>query len=279
MKKTIFICLACIVFLTAIVKNSYSAVISDDGGGSGVNNTVQIQYNEIISIILSWIGGISNNLNQNTNQLDQINPSLAPIPDSSSVPIVSITKPIPHGPEINQSFMALKDLYKYVGEKVKVPPCVLEAISLNEYSTVFTYTPEQIKKYSKRGETIPNCPWKECSDKGHMQITVGVDDRGDTNCSRCAAGYCPNSWSDKKQGQAVLKYEGGNNLPEPCNLLDSTYAAAQKLKNDSNTAESNINWSRETILEVGYRYSGNKIRYPHLGNRTYGEYLAHRCEL
>jgi len=169
---------------------------------------------------------------------------------------------------------------EYVGDKVGVPTCIIEGVSYIEYPTVYKYSPEQINQYSQPSQVIPNCPWNYCSAAGHMQMTMGVDERGDTKCTRCGHGYCPDAWKDNNQGQAVLKYEGGNYTPNVCNLRDSTFAAAQKLKNDSGTTPGDMNWSIAKMIKVGGNYYGSSTeRHERLGNRTYGEYLAYNCNL
>lgn len=201
--------------------------------------------------------------------------SATPTPKPNSSPIPTQT---PGGLEINQSFTALHDLYDYVGKKVGVPTCIIEGVSYIEYPTVYTYSPGQISQYSRPGQIIPNCPWNLCSAAGHMQMTIGVDERGDTKCTRCGAGYCPNAWGT--HGKAVQQYEGVSYTPNVCNLKDSTFGAAKKMKHDSETAAEDLNWSYKTMLYVGYRYYGSStLRYERLGNRTYGEYLAYNCGL
>lgn len=205
-------------------------------------------------------------------------------------PTPSAPQQTPEGTPINQTYANLSDFKDYVGEKTGVPLCVLEAISYIEYPTVWDYTPEQFNNYIQPGAVIPNCPLNLCSASGHMQMTTGIDDRGDTTCGRCGAGYCPNAWAS--YGNAVNQYDSATHTPNVCNLRDSEFAAAKKLKTDSGTDFSNRNnWQEEAYMRAGTRYygscsSGHSYDFNTRGfpqevptSLTYCEFLQFVCSL
>ncbi|MCA9371988.1 hypothetical protein KC726_03760 [Candidatus Woesebacteria bacterium] len=187
------------------------------------------------------------------------------------------------GNSISITPSALIDLYRYVGNKVGVPACVLEAVSYIEWPTAFNYTPEEVQLYSQPGQRIPNCAPNTCSASGHMQMTTGIDPYGSASCSQCCwqgscLSSCPNAWGS--YGNAIQQYENISHMPDVCNLTDSTYAAAQKLKNDSNTSPGDLNWSEEAMHRAGERYYGNcTVTYSRLGDRTYCGFIIHQCNL
>ena len=264
---------------------------ADSNTRSGTNNTQNGTTNQgnsqsesLANSALRMVEAIIDLTNTGGTTSQPISPTPVENPFNPS-PIPSQT---PNGNTVNQSFVARKQLYDYVGIKVKVPPCVLDAISYIEYSTAYDYTAEQIAAYTKPGGRIPNCPWNSCSAAGHMQMTMGTDERGSTSCNRCCwtnsqgvtscQKSCPNAWSG--YGNAMTKYESISHTPHVCNMLDSSFAAAEKLKHDSGTAPGDINWSSQAYTSAGRSYYGNcTVRYARLGNRTYCEFVAYNCSL
>jgi len=272
-KKNLII-IASLFFLLSTITFSVFArdTSTEDGYGDKPIRQQQSSEETLKQLICLFFcnDSISTDLEKPNNSNNQQTPN-----QNNNVPTQT-----PNGLEVNQSFLALDELWEYVGNKVGVPPCLLDAVSYIEYATVNNYSPSQIQQYQQPGQVIPNCPWNYCSAAGHMQMTMGIDERGDTKCTRCGHGYCPNAWASSNQGQAVLRYEGGGYNPNVCNLRDSTFAAAQKLKNDSGTAPSDMNWSTDKMIYVGGRYYGSSTqRHERLQNRTYGEFIADNCRL
>ncbi len=214
-----------------------------------------------------------------------ISPTTQPqVTGNPSSPIISgVPSQTPEGQPIDQTFTALQTFYDYVGGQVGVPQCVIEAISYMELTSVFNYTPEQVNQYIQPGQVIPNCPWNSCSAAGHMQMTMGTDDRGSSSCNRCCwqgncLNSCPNAWAS--YGNAVNEYDGASHQAHVCNLRDSTFAAAKKLKRDSGTPAGDRNWDQNAMYEAGRRYFGEcRTPFAHLGNRTYCEFIIHQCTL
>lgn len=223
--------------------------------------------------------GIENIFNtKSADSTDQTPSQTTPTPFTTLFPVSPVPSRTPNGLEVNQGFESLTQFYDYVGKKVGVPPCVLEAVSYMEYQAVWNYTPGQIGQYIQPGQVIPNCPLNLCSAAGHMQMTTGIDDRGSPACGRCGLTSCPNAWAS--HGRAVNEYESASHLPNVCNMRDSTFGAARKLKKDSGTSDGNMNWTTENYLTAGKRYYGSGTqRFERLGNRTYGEYMAYHCGL
>lgn len=167
----------------------------------------------------------------------------------------------------------LTNLLTEIGNKVGVPEKILEAVLSIESPHTFNLSTDEISLYSIAGNSLPGCKPNLCSAIGPMQMTIGVDDYGDTSCPRCGAGYCPNAWSS--YGNAVNNYGGYNHQSNSCNIKDNIYAAASKLKNDSRASDPN-NWTQEQVYRAALSYYGScddTHRYERLGNRTYCEYV------
>lgn len=201
----------------------------------------------------------------------------------------------------------LRELFEEVGDRVKVPPRILEAVMMIERTSTFNYSPEQIREYATPGAVIPACGPNVCSATGPMQITAGIDNQGSSTCSNCCWGNftpaddlyfwckekdalgerklkslgggrytccktsCPNKWPKHKK--SVNEHGGYAHTPKVCNLRDNVYAAADKLKKDSG-AKSGKDWTQSQVYEAGYRYHGDCAKkFERLGNRTYCEYV------
>lgn len=180
-----------------------------------------------------------------------------PTPDSSSPPV---PKP---------AFASLRDIFQEVGGQIGVPPLILKAVMQIEMPSTFNLTSDQVKEYSTPGKTIPGCGPNVCSATGPMQMTIGVDNTGNSLCPNCCwkgvcrntQGGCPNAWATYGSGLA------------PCNLKDNVYGAARKLKKDSG-AMSSVDWTQEQVYQAARRYYGDcTVAYSRLGNRTYCEYV------
>jgi hypothetical protein len=189
-----------------------------------------------------------------------------PYPTSFITPQPSIISP---SQSPSQSFSSLRQIFEEVGGQVGVPPLILEAVMLIEMPSTFNFTPEQIKEYSTPGNVIPGCRPNVCAATGPMQMTIGVDDTGNSLCPKCCwkgacrdtQGGCPNAW---------VTYGSGR---DPCNLKDNVYGAARKLKSDSG-AGSSVNWTQDQVYQAARRYYGDcTVAYSRLGDRTYCEYV------
>lgn len=215
---------------------------------------------ELLKILLNF--GYDLNLSTSsspTSNYPTVYPQLSP---STSIP-----------PSYPQAPLTLTELFNEVGQKVGVPAKILEAVMSIECNSTFNLSAEEVALYSQPGNRLPFCTTNFCSATGPMQMSIGVDERGDTSCVRCGAGYCPNAWAS--YGGAVNTFGGYQHSPNPFNIRDNVYAAASKLKNDSR-ASSVTDWTQDEVFRAGERYHGScsdKYRYVHLGNRTYCEYL------
>lgn len=279
-----------IIFAQPDVMENPDRYYIDSGEGYGVNpgdNTKKPAdevFQDFLDIFIkprpttSLSNGSSNTAPSSKPQVTETNKNGTTTPEITGVPSET-----PEGKPIDQTFTALQTFYDYVGGKVGVPTCVIEAISYMEFTTVFNYSPDQVNQYIQPGQVIPNCPWNSCSAAGHMQMTMGTDDKGSPACNRCCwngncLNSCPNAWAS--YGNAVNEYDGANHQAHVCNLRDSTFAAAKKLKKDSGTAPTFRNWDQQAIYEAGRRYFGEcKTPFSHLGNRTYCEFIIHQCTL
>lgn len=202
---------------------------------------------------------------------------------------------------------SLREFFEEVGDRVKVPPRILEAVMMIETPSTFNLSSEQIKQYSTPASEIPGCGPNVCAAAGPMQITTGVDNQGSPTCSNCCwggyqlgdAGYnwckakeaqglrklkrkpdgryqccqtsCPNKWAVHKN--SVNEHGGFSHTPKVCNLRDNVYAAADKLKKDSGAA-SPTDWTKKQVYDASYKYYGDCTqKYDRLGSRTYCEYV------
>lgn len=162
---------------------------------------------------------------------------------------------------------AFADLLQRTAQNVGLPSCVLEGVAMIEGGP----------KYKEADLKQCLASVNSCSAAGPMQFTTGKGPASDPKCNKCAAGYCPNAWSQWGNG--------GN----PCNYADSLSAAARKLKNDgslqpvssgflnlvSNTNE--IAKQQGGIIKAGYNYYGSNKPIQRLGGCSYGEFLYKQC--
>lgn len=196
---------------------------------------------------------------------------------SSSNPILPETLPTAAQTEIlgpsSKSPANLNDIFNEVGQKVGVPPKILEVVMKIEMPATFNLSPQQIANYSAPNQSWPSCEPNICSATGPMQMTIGIDGDGNTLCPRCGVGFCPNAWAS--YGKAINSFGGYLHQANPCNIRDNVYGSAAKLKNDSKTTDS-LNWTQAEVYRAATRYygsCGDKYRYQRLGNRTYCEYV------
>ncbi|PIS15580.1 hypothetical protein COT62_02890 [Candidatus Roizmanbacteria bacterium CG09_land_8_20_14_0_10_41_9] len=177
---------------------------------------------------------------------------------------------------VSNATSSLSELFNEIGQKVGVPPKILEGIMMVEYPSTFDLSSEEIALYSTPGNTIPGCGPNQCSAAGPMQVTIGIDSNGSSSCSGCCGketclSSCPNAWLS--YGGAVNTYGGYSHTPNPCNLRDNIYVAAAKLKSDSG-ATSATSWTQDEVYKAGKRYYGScTATPPNLGGLTYCEYL------
>ncbi len=221
---------------------------------------------DILKIILNF-----NQPNQTTLSPTIISPTLP-----SSLP--TIFNPQINPSQNSQNYTSLQNLFNEVGEKVGVPPKILEAVLTIEMPSTFNLTSEEINRYSLPSAVIPGCGPNVCSATGPMQMTIGIDNSGSSSCSSCCnatrcLNQCPNQWN--VYGSAVNIFTSSTHQPNPCNLRDNIYAAAYKLKTDSGASDP-LDWTQEQVYRASERYYGScsdKYRYARLGNRTYCEYV------
>ena len=193
--------------------------------------------------------------------------------ESTSTPTLPTSSPSVPGPSVSGN---LAELFTEVGQKVGVPPRIIEGVMMIEDPSVFSLSQQEIAQYTTPGNTIPGCKPNQCSASGPMQMTIGTDGNGSSSCSGCCwngrcLSSCPNAWLS--YGGSVNTYGGYSYASNPCNLKDNVYAAAAKLKSDSG-ATSASSWTQEQVYKAGKSYYGNcTAAYSRLGNRTYCEYL------
>ncbi len=214
---------------------------------------------------------------------------ILPSQPTGATPIVTSGPTPPFNLPPDQSFLALNELHKYVSAKLNIPLCVLNAVSKIESGSTWKLSPGEILQYSSPGQVNPKCALGTCSEKGHLQMTTGIDELGTTRCANCCwkdnAGVrkcrdaCPSStWNSFKD--AIRSYENVTWNPNPCNLRDQAYAGAKKLKINSKTQANDVNWTQETIDIAVRSYHGNcTLIYPQFDRRTYCQQVQYLCSL
>ncbi len=230
----------------------------------------------------------TNNINQNKgieilsdlfNILENIaNSSVASSSSALVPPTPSLTPPL-ISPQYSSTSLTLIELFNEIGQKVGVPPRVLEAIMRVEDGEFFTISPSLISQYATPGNIISNCGPNKCAATGPMQMTIGVDLYDSPSCSTCTYQPCYNQWA--AYGKAVNTYGGYTHIPNPCNLRDNIYAAAAKLKNNSGVTGYSLDWTDDQIYTAAHYYYGigkcddahHYTRYP-LNGRTYCEFVV-----
>lgn len=160
------------------------------------------------------------------------------------------------------SVKSLRDIFMEVEQKVQIPARIIEGVLLVESPATFNFSETEIQNYSQPGATIPSCRPNACSAAGPMQMTTGIDNVGSSRCGGCGLNQCPNAWAQYGQGL------------QPCNLRDSIYAGAAKLKKDSGNKGGA--WTQDQVYRAATSYygsCGDNYRYTRLGGRTYCEFL------
>lgn len=166
----------------------------------------------------------------------------------------------------------LREIFEDVEQKVQIPAKIVEGTLVVESPSTFNFSEDEIQSYSQPGAVIPGCRPNACSAVGPMQMTTGIDNNGSSRCGGCGLNQCPNAWSG--YGNSVNTYGGYGHSSSPCNLRDSIYAGAAKLKKDSGNVGGP--WTQEQVYRAARSYYGScsdNYRYQRLGGRTYCEFL------
>lgn len=159
---------------------------------------------------------------------------------------------------------SLPAIYCGASNAYNVPAGVIAGISNIEGSDVFTYTDQQINSYSQPGGKDPyispagspsvsqtfGCTVSYSGAVGPMQFLVGYAEQ--------LLGY-PNgnppvdTWSG--YGDAVLPYVTDGRTPNPCNIMDSIYAAADKLQTNCGGCTLPA-WTQQQVAAAARAYYG-----------------------
>lgn len=181
------------------------------------------------------------------------------------------------------------ELKKIINEAsfwAKIPPAVLGAILSIEGRYVYGYSPEEVRLYAapcpdatdtwgKPSCQAPNqCKPNECTARGPMQFTTQ-----DTVTASCGRVY--NTWGVWKN--SVREAIPTRQFPDVCNITDSLYAAAAKIRWDSGMTDPSMScgWSKAITDRVSTAYFGSTacttpwshLSNEELNNPTYCEYV------
>lgn len=247
------------------LENSYQKIQEKNNLTLPISPTGKTSLSYSVSSSSESINPLIELLNIFLNFGQSTSPSSNPI--SPTITQNELLTPFPSSPS------SLNDIFNEVGQKVGVPPKILEAVMKIEMRPAFNLSPQQIADYSTPNHYWPGCGPNLCSATGPMQMTIGIDNNGYTNCPSCGAGFCPNAWAS--YGSTVNSFGGYAHQSNPCNIRDNVYGSAAKLKNDSGATDS-LNWTQPEVYLAGVRYYGScddEYRYEILGNRTYCEYM------
>lgn len=188
----------------------------------------------------------------------------------------SPTSTPPSQPPPAQGLRSWEALFSEVGQKVNVPPLLLQAIKEAETGTWWmNLTPDEFENYTKAGGALPDSQCivstADCGEAGPMQVTTDRDGQGNLACPKCCptctnrVTKCPNTFGGLSSETA--KYS--NPSPNACNIKDNVYASALLLKRNSGVSD-NGTWTDDNIIRAIHGYGSNcDIQYKHLGGRTY----------
>ncbi len=138
-----------------------------------------------------------------------------------------------------------------------VPPAMLLAIAEREASGTFSYTDDQVTKFSTPG-------WWN----GASQTELGPAPTGGYCYNTCTQIHCDDPNADVR---GAMQFEAGTfagyvdqlraqlgHEPDRCNVQDAIYAAALKIKANSGTGSSECAaWSEGTVRQVARKYCGS----------------------
>lgn len=191
-------------------------------------------------------------------------------------PTTAVGVPTPYGAcSLNSNAPgsgALKELMINASQWAGIPPAVLAGVASIEGGHLFGYSDQQIQQFSAPGAQDPtNCASNGCGARGPMQfLNNGVA----TDCGQYTGQVMPDVWGAYR-GAVNQAIPSEQRDPNVCNIKDSLYAAAWKIKGDSQTsAEQTCVWDEQTVNRVGLAYYGDCTTvFPRLGNKTYCQYL------
>jgi hypothetical protein len=250
--------------------------------------------------LLTYVGG--DNHNQGLLAPQSIVGSPIPTPETEYIPPEEVVptgeiEPLPSGPPIEYEYPSgaegeIRKIVVAAANWSGVPWPIIEAMLHIEGPHVFTLSVEEIIRIQQPNEKLTyNCQPNVCSAAGPMQLTtvgcqpfdtcqvhVGGGDTTNANCTRCpsACSYYPSAWSGLKN--SVLEAENDGRTPNICNLKDSLFAAAKKMKinaqEKSFPEDSSEYWNKDRVFWVARRYYGScTTSIPRLENKTYCQYV------
>ncbi|MBI2028944.1 hypothetical protein HYT02_00860 [Candidatus Gottesmanbacteria bacterium] len=186
-------------------------------------------------------------------------PTSTPVPTISTIPTISPTStPIPSvTPPPSTDITSLKDpdgsyelkqLIAQASDHFKIPQAVIAAVSWIEGAHIWYYDGTKTSQYMQPGAQDPkNCSENPWTAAGPMQFTRG-------------------QWEPPPPAykEAVKEATGQQDrVGDRCNLMDSFWGAAKKLKDDSSTGNnSSLNWDKAAVANAGYHYYGLCGRCP-----------------
>ena len=162
----------------------------------------------------------------------------------------------------------LEPIIRGAARAFEVPPEILAGVAWIEGGHMWNFNDNEVESYSAPGAQDPvHCAANGCGARGPMQF---LNDGIATSCEALTGEVMPDVW--RGYANAVNEATSGSRTPDICNITDSIYAAAKKLKSDSRAT--GANWTEEDVFRAGSGYYGSCVtRFDRLGNRSYCEFL------
>lgn len=135
----------------------------------------------------------------------------------------------------SQTNLTLDSIFNEAGTKVGTPPKILRGVMTRECPPLINLPNEKIIEYSNPGNGIP---------VGHGCFRNSIGASGPMQ-------FLPDVWT--RNASAVNRFGGYTHTPYIANMRDSVYAAAWKLKRDSQTSD--LNWSYEQVKRAVICYN------------------------
>lgn len=153
----------------------------------------------------------------------------------------------------------LEKIFEEVARQYCVPKAIIMAISQMEAGGTWSYRDEEVTNFStpdwweKEGCKMDEKVVGDCT-KGYCYDTCRVTDLCPSYSVVGPMQFEESTWNGyKNQLEDDLSHE-----PHRCNLRDSIFAAAMKIKADSGTGSSECtDWNKETVRRATRRYCGS----------------------
>ena len=153
----------------------------------------------------------------------------------------------------NLTSETLKDLFINAGTSYGVPAPIIASISLIEFSATWQLSDDKVQEYSQPGAKYP----ESCNEKKEEIKDPDTGEITETKIWNGPMQLLTTEW--EKYKNAVTDSTGESRTPEICNIKDSIYAAAKKIKNDSGidpSLDGCFIWEQAEVIKAAEAYFG-----------------------